>query len=79
MTTTSETTRDPGRLTAAIWLVLRRYSAQLRKQPALTAGAIILPAMGDIFTYYAPPLVIAQEVSSAGSSSEEKTLRWALI
>ena len=56
MATTSETTRDPGRLTAAIWLVLKRYSAQLRKQPALTAGAIILPAMGDILTYYAPPL-----------------------
>ena len=60
MATTSETTRDPGRLTAAIWLVLKRYSAQLRKQPALTAGAIILPAMGDILTYYAPPLIIAQ-------------------
>jgi ATP-binding cassette subfamily B protein len=60
MTTTSETTRDPGRLTAAVWLVLKRYSAQLRKQPALTAGAIILPALGDILTYYAPPLIIAQ-------------------
>ena len=60
MTRTSETTRDPGRLTAAVWLVLKRYSAQLRKQPALTAGAIILPALGDILTYYAPPLIIAQ-------------------
>jgi ATP-binding cassette subfamily B protein len=60
MTTTSETTRDPGRLTAAVWLVLRRYSTQLRRWPMLTAAALILPALGDVMTYYAPPLIIAK-------------------
>ena len=58
--TTMETTRDPERLTAAVWLVLKRYGAQLRRWPMLTAGAIILPALGDVLTYYAPPLVVAQ-------------------
>ena len=60
MATESDTTRDHGQLTAAVWLVLKRYSTQLRRSPALTAGALILPALGDVMTFYAPPLVIAK-------------------
>ncbi len=60
MTTPPQTDRDASRVDAAVWLVLRRYAAQLRRQPALAAAALILPALGDILNYYAPPLVIAQ-------------------
>jgi len=60
MTTISETPRDPRQLTAAVWLVLQRYSRQLRRRPALTIGALILPAVGDVMNFYAPPLVVAK-------------------
>ena len=56
----SETERDPQRLTHALRLVVRRYAAQLRRRPGLTAGALLLPALGDVLTFYAPPLVIAE-------------------
>jgi ATP-binding cassette subfamily B protein len=57
---TQEPTRDPGRLTAAIRLVLARYFAQLRRWPWLSAGAIVLPALAEVLNFYAPPLVIAR-------------------
>jgi hypothetical protein len=57
---TTETDRDPQRLTAALRLVLRRYGAQLRRQPAIAIGALLLPAAGDVLTLYAPPLVVAK-------------------
>ena len=60
MTTTTETDRDPRRLTAALRLVLRRYGAQVRRQPAFAIGALLLPAVGDVLTLYAPPLVVAK-------------------
>ena len=52
--------RDRSRLIASVRLVLRRYAAQVRRQPALAAGAILLPAVADILNSYAPPLVIAR-------------------
>jgi len=60
MTPLSETERDPQRLTDAVRLVLRRYGAQLRRRPGLALGALLLPAVGDVLTFYAPPLVIAK-------------------
>ena len=60
MTLRSETERDPRRLTDALRLVVRRYAAQLRRRPGLAAGALLLPALGDVLTFYAPPLVIAE-------------------
>jgi ATP-binding cassette subfamily B protein len=60
MTATFATQRDPQRLTAALRLVLRRYGAQLRRRPAIAIGALLLPAVGDVLTFYAPPLVIAK-------------------
>ena len=60
MTMRTETDRDPKRLTAALRLVLRRYGAQVRRRPAMAAGALLLPAIGDVLTLYAPPLVVAK-------------------
>jgi len=57
---TQEPARDPGRLTAAIRLVLVRYFAQLRRWPLLAVGAIVLPALAEVMNFYAPPLVIAR-------------------
>src|SRR6187549_618796 len=60
MTTDREAHRDARRLTAALRLVLRRYGRQLRTRPAMTAGALLLPALGDVLTLYAPPLAVAR-------------------
>jgi len=60
MPTSTETDRDPRRLTAALRLVLQRYGAQLRRRPAIALGALLLPAVGDVLTFYAPPLVVAK-------------------
>jgi ATP-binding cassette subfamily B protein len=64
MTANSETQRDPQRLNSALRLVVRRYGAQLRRRRAMAAGALILPALGDVLTFYAPPLVIAKLLSA---------------
>ena len=60
MATPAPTDRDATRVAAAVRLVLRRYFAQLRRRPALATAALVLPAIGDILTYYGPPLVIAR-------------------
>lgn len=52
--------RDRSRLLASVRLVLTRYAAQVAKHPWLAAGALLLPATGDILNVYAPPLVIAR-------------------
>jgi ATP-binding cassette subfamily B protein len=48
------------RLGAALRFVLRRYAARVRQWPILAAGAFLLPAVGDVLTLYAPPLVVAR-------------------
>src|SRR6187549_4293552 len=48
------------RLGAALRFVLRRYAARIRQWPILAAGAFLLPAVGDVLTLYAPPLVVAR-------------------
>src|SRR5438552_10334462 len=57
-------TRPPdhhqSRLTASLWLVVRRYAAQIRRRPALVIPALLLPGIGTILVFYAPPLVIAK-------------------
>ena len=60
MTTNTDTERDNRRLTAAIRLVIRQYWGQVRRRRAAALGALVLPALADILTYYAPPLVIAR-------------------
>jgi ATP-binding cassette subfamily B protein len=64
MTTSSETERDERRLTQALRLVLRRYAAQVRCRWRAAAGALLLPAMADVLTFYAPPLVVAKQLRS---------------
>ena len=58
--TTEQHPPDTTRLTASLRLVLSRYARQLRRTPWLAAGAFLLPAVADILTFYAPPLVIAR-------------------
>jgi ATP-binding cassette subfamily B protein len=60
MTPATETDRDPRRLREALKLVLRRYAAQIRRRPAVALPALLLPAVGDVLTFYAPPLVVAR-------------------
>ncbi len=60
MTTTNDTRQDDRRLSAALRLVLRRYYVQLRGQRAAALGAVLLPALAEVLTFYAPPLVVAR-------------------
>jgi ATP-binding cassette subfamily B protein len=52
--------RDPGRLSAALRLVLQRYLRQVRRRPLLSIPALVLPGIGDVLVLYAPPLVVAR-------------------
>jgi ATP-binding cassette subfamily B protein len=52
--------RDPQRLSQSLRLVLRRYASQIRRRPAMAIPALLLPALGDVLTFYAPPLVVAK-------------------
>ena len=60
MTATPDPEPDSTRLGQALRLVVRRYGAQIRRRPGLALPALLLPAVGDILTYYAPPLVVAR-------------------
>src|SRR5918996_2706932 len=52
--------RNSKRLSASLWLVVRRYAAQIRRRPALAIPALLLPGVGNVLVFYAPPLVIAK-------------------
>jgi ATP-binding cassette subfamily B protein len=52
--------RTSKRLSASLWLVVRRYAAQIRRRPALAVPALVLPGVGNVLVFYAPPLVIAK-------------------
>ena len=52
--------RNSNRLSASLWLVVRRYAAQVRRRPALAIPALLLPGVGNVLVFYAPPLVIAK-------------------
>ena len=58
--TTAADRRDTGRLNQALWLVLRRYGRQIRQRPWMSATALLLPGVGDVLVFYAPPLVVAR-------------------
>src|SRR5215510_466296 len=51
--------RNPKRFTAALWLVVQRYAAQVRRRPGVCVPALLLPGIGDVLVFYTPPLVIA--------------------
>ena len=73
MTLTLDEDRNPGRLREALRLVVRRYAAQIRRRPALAIPALLLPAVGDILTFYAPPLVVARLL---GAFARDEVLAW---
>src|SRR6188474_2104563 len=58
--TTAADRRDPRRLNQALWLVLRRYGRQIARRPSISLPALVLPGIGDVLIFYAPPLVVAQ-------------------
>ena len=67
-TTTSPRTTEPpapapARRRAALRLALRLYGRELRRRPALTAFALVLPALGNICLQYLPPLAVAALVA----------------
>src|SRR5690349_5885473 len=66
MTTVPEPDRDPRRLVAALGLVVRRYAAQIRRRPAIALPALVLPGIGDVLIFYAPPLVVARLIGRFG-------------
>src|SRR5499426_744093 len=67
---TNETdNRDPQRLTAALWLVVRRYCSQIRRHPAIAIPALVLPGIGNILFFYAPPLIIARVLGKFASEA----------
>ena len=60
MTTTAADRHDSRRLSQALWLVLRRYSRQITRRPWISVPALVLPGIGDVLVFYAPPLVVAR-------------------
>src|SRR5690349_22910230 len=58
MTTAAD--RNSGRLNQALWLVLRRYGRQVTRRPMIALPALVLPGIGDVLVFYAPPLVVAR-------------------
>src|SRR5262249_36283713 len=52
--------RDPQRLTAALWLVARRYCAQVRRRPAIAFPALLMPGPYQILNVYAPQLLFSR-------------------
>lgn len=58
--TTAAAGRDSKRLNEALRLVLRRYGRQVTRRPWIAVPALLLPGLGDVLIFYAPPLVIAQ-------------------
>ncbi len=59
MTAAPDAERDPRRLSQALRLVVRRYVRQIRIRPAVALPALLLPGIGNVLVFYAPPLVIA--------------------
>jgi ATP-binding cassette subfamily B protein len=55
-------------------LVLRRYSVQVRQRPVIATGAFLLPAVGDVLTLYAPPLVAARLLGAFARGEELSTV-----
>src|SRR5262245_8679585 len=60
MTAPLDAPRDPRRLSQSLRLVLSRYAAQITRRPWIAIPALLLPALGDVLTVYAPPLVVAK-------------------
>ncbi len=77
MTTKNDTRQDDRRLSAALRLVLRRYYVQLRGQRAAALGAVLLPALAEVLTFYAPPLVVARLLGTIAQGEPITAARFA--
>jgi ATP-binding cassette subfamily B protein len=60
MTAPADVDRDPGRLSAALTLVARRYLRQIRQRPLLSIAALVTPGVGNMLVFFTPPLVVAR-------------------
>ena len=69
MTDETDNNRNPQRLTAALWLVVRRYCSQIRRHLAIAIPALVLPGLGQILGVYAPPLIIARVLGEYASGA----------
>ena len=70
--------RNPERFTAALWLVVQRYAAQVRRRPGVCVPALLLPGIGDVLVFYTPPLVIANLLRAFAREPARSTRRWPL-
>src|SRR5687767_15819104 len=66
MMATVNADRDPGRLSAALKLVARRYARQIRRRPALSIAALLMPGLGNMLVFFTPPLVVAKLLDRFG-------------
>ena len=55
---------------AALRLVLRRYTAALARHRRVSIPGLLLPALGNIFVFYLPPLVVARLVRRVADAGE---------
>jgi ATP-binding cassette, subfamily B, bacterial len=70
MTRTTHNPADHRRLNGALRLVLRRYYAQVRRWKLFAVPALLLPALGDVLTIYAPPIVVAKLLARFGQREQ---------
>ena len=64
MTAVQNADQQSTRFGAALRLAVRRYAVQVRRQPAIAIPALLLPGIGDVLVFYAPPLVVARLLGS---------------
>ena len=69
----------PDRRRTALRLALRRYARELRRRPALSAGALLLPALGGLCVRYLPPLVVASLVAQLAAGGAPSVTGHALV
>jgi ATP-binding cassette subfamily B protein len=58
------TTKTSRAVPEAVRMVLRHYAAQLRIDRVIAVPALLLPALGNILVWYAPPLVVAKMLAA---------------
>ena len=68
--------RASARRRDALTLAIRHYFAELRRGGRLSAGSLLLPALGNIALFYLPPLIVGHLVGrlAHGATAESATL-----
>ncbi|MDX6273529.1 MAG: ATP-binding cassette, subfamily bacterial [Frankiales bacterium] len=65
--------RASARRRDALRLAVRHYVAELRRGTSLSAGALVLPALGNIALFYLPPLIVARLAGRLAAGAEPTT------